>query len=92
MTVSEAKDELVLLDDFLKSSTYKDFVFELIVEVSSAEGAVFDMVPQTLGDQLEREQKVGLRNFARNLQSWFEDRREAIVQLIADDNQTVDTP
>ena len=83
-SVEDAEHELAQLDVFLKSDTYNAFLTDLDAERLTVEAAIFESVPQTDGDVRDREQKMGLRTYIVNLQTWFTDRREAVVDFIAD--------
>lgn len=89
-SVEDCTKELVLLDEFLKSDTYRAFQSDIVDERQQVLTQVFEAVPQNDGELRAREQMMGLYTYMDSLQSWFLDRRAAIVSFIADAKQKQD--
>ncbi len=86
-SVEDCEKERELLLAFLQSDSHRAYVQDMLEAQTDAENACFGSVPQTLGDVNDREQKMGLRNFAMQNQSWFVDRLAAVDSFIADAKQ-----
>ena len=86
-SVEDCEKERELLSALLKSDSHRAFVQDMLEAKTDAENACFGSVPQTVGDMNDREQKMGLRNFADQTQSWFVDRLAAVESFLADAKQ-----
>lgn len=83
-TVSRAqlREQLRQVQAFLTSDAYQAFVQEHRAYYDNARDAVFDMVPQTRGDELAREQAIGQCSLLKPLLTWFDDWATATEQVI----------
>lgn len=89
-SVEDCTKELAALDEFIKSDTFRAFQQDLKDERQQVHALVFESVPQDDGELRAREQAMGLYTYIDSLQSWFSDRRAAIVSFLADAKQKQD--
>lgn len=86
-SLEDLEKERRILLEFLSCEAHKGFQADMLEAQRAAEDAVFENVPQTLGDEKQREQQIGLRNFAQATKEWFLDRLTALELCIADKKQ-----
>lgn len=73
------KDELSALTAYMKTETYSSFVSTMQGEYEEMIDKILNAVPQTRGDELEREQAIGA---AKNLKAAFEFFSEYKARLV----------
>lgn len=82
-TVAQEREELRLLQLFTKSDAYADFQAEVDAKKDECDRSVYGpVVPQTIGDFVEREQRIGLGCYLLDMRDWFTTRIEACEQRI----------
>lgn len=69
--ISTLKDELRSLNAFLETRAYQAFYADFDGEYQQATQEVWATVPQTRGDELQREQMIGAAKYMLEARDWF---------------------
>lgn len=85
-----AREEKQLLDRLFESDLYKEYSQFLKDQREEAIARMISRPPSTFGDFVEREQAIGAVAYVDEITSWFDSRRQACEDIIAEHTTTHD--
>lgn len=88
--MGELVAELGLVNQFMQTLGFRQFLKDLQDEKESITRDTFQESPQSLGDILNREQRIGQSQIIDDHLIWFESWKESLEQLLRE-KQTVVT-
>lgn len=81
-TVGQLKDEIAILEKFMETPGYLEWVRQLSADKELIEKRVFDYAPKELGDILNREQEIGQRQYITDQLVWFSAWKDALTEQL----------